>query len=86
MYYSCVVVSWDCLFACLFFSLQLVKLCGGMIEAGKAYNVANKLFLGSIKELAGHCHKDQLLVVTLHSLLFLSMVLPNRCMQVALEL
>uniref|UniRef100_A0A8C4WRV3 Arf-GAP with coiled-coil, ANK repeat and PH domain-containing protein n=1 Tax=Eptatretus burgeri TaxID=7764 RepID=A0A8C4WRV3_EPTBU len=44
---------------------KLVKLCGGMIEAGKAYNVANKLFLGSIKELASHCHKDQLLVDTL---------------------
>uniref|UniRef100_UPI00358F3F60 arf-GAP with coiled-coil, ANK repeat and PH domain-containing protein 2-like isoform X2 n=1 Tax=Myxine glutinosa TaxID=7769 RepID=UPI00358F3F60 len=44
---------------------KLVKLCGGMIEAGKAYNVANKHFLGSIKELAGHCHNDNLLVDTL---------------------
>lgn len=38
---------------------QLVKLCSGMIEAGKAYVGANKLFVSGIRDLSQHCQRDQ---------------------------
>lgn len=44
---------------------QLVKLCSGMIEAGKAYVGANKLFLSGIRDLSQHCQKDQMISVRL---------------------
>ncbi|TRY71335.1 hypothetical protein DNTS_016575 [Danionella cerebrum] len=40
---------------------MLVKLCGGMIEAGKAYVTANKLFINGIRDLSQHCKKDQMI-------------------------
>uniref|UniRef100_A0A8C2WYD9 Arf-GAP with coiled-coil, ANK repeat and PH domain-containing protein n=1 Tax=Cyclopterus lumpus TaxID=8103 RepID=A0A8C2WYD9_CYCLU len=38
---------------------QLVKLCSGMIEAGKAYVSANKLFVNGIRDLSQQCKKDE---------------------------
>jgi hypothetical protein len=32
--------------------MQLVRQCGGMIDAGKAYSSASKLFIGSVTELS----------------------------------
>ncbi|XP_043081207.1 arf-GAP with coiled-coil, ANK repeat and PH domain-containing protein 3 isoform X1 [Puntigrus tetrazona] len=40
---------------------KLVKLCGGMIEAGKAYVTANKLFINGIRDLSQQCKKDQMI-------------------------
>lgn len=40
---------------------KLVKLCGGMIEAGKAYVSANKLFVGGIRDLSQQCKKDEMI-------------------------
>lgn len=42
---------------------QLVKLCSGMIEAGKAYVGANKLFVSGIRDLSQHCQKDEMISV-----------------------
>lgn len=50
-------------FSPLFFSLQLVKLCIGMIDAGKAYNAANKQFVSGIRELAQQSTKDEVIEV-----------------------
>lgn len=44
-------------------SLQLVKLCSGMIEAGKAYVSANKLFVSGIRDLSQQCKKDEMISV-----------------------
>uniref|UniRef100_A0A8C9RUZ7 Arf-GAP with coiled-coil, ANK repeat and PH domain-containing protein n=1 Tax=Scleropages formosus TaxID=113540 RepID=A0A8C9RUZ7_SCLFO len=41
------------------YTLQLVKLCIGMIDAGKAYNVASKHFVHGIQELAQQSAKDE---------------------------
>lgn len=46
--------------------LQLVKLCSGMIEAGKAYVSANKLFVSGIRDLSQQCKKDEMISVSLH--------------------
>ena len=46
-----------------FFSPQLVKLCSGMIEAGKAYVSANKLFVNGIRDLSQQCKKDEMISV-----------------------
>uniref|UniRef100_A0A8D3BRQ0 Arf-GAP with coiled-coil, ANK repeat and PH domain-containing protein n=1 Tax=Scophthalmus maximus TaxID=52904 RepID=A0A8D3BRQ0_SCOMX len=43
------------------FSLQLVKLCIGMIDAGKAYNAANKQFVSGIRELAQQSTRDEVI-------------------------
>uniref|UniRef100_A0A673CSW0 Arf-GAP with coiled-coil, ANK repeat and PH domain-containing protein n=1 Tax=Sphaeramia orbicularis TaxID=375764 RepID=A0A673CSW0_9TELE len=43
------------------FSFQLVKLCIGMIDAGKAYNAANKQFVNGIRELAQQSTKDEVI-------------------------
>lgn len=40
-----------------------MKLCSGMIEAGKAYVGANKLFVSGIRDLSQHCQKDQMISV-----------------------
>ncbi|XP_061074602.1 arf-GAP with coiled-coil, ANK repeat and PH domain-containing protein 3-like [Conger conger] len=37
---------------------KLVKLCSGMIEAGRAYVSANKLFVSGIRDLSQQCEKD----------------------------
>uniref|UniRef100_A0A8C5G634 Arf-GAP with coiled-coil, ANK repeat and PH domain-containing protein n=1 Tax=Gouania willdenowi TaxID=441366 RepID=A0A8C5G634_GOUWI len=42
-------------------SVQLVKLCSGMIEAGKAYISANKLFVNGIRDLSQPCKKDEMI-------------------------
>uniref|UniRef100_A0A4W4DWK2 Arf-GAP with coiled-coil, ANK repeat and PH domain-containing protein n=1 Tax=Electrophorus electricus TaxID=8005 RepID=A0A4W4DWK2_ELEEL len=39
-------------------SENLVKLCSGMIEAGKAYVSANKLFVNGIRDLSQQCKED----------------------------
>uniref|UniRef100_A0A8C5B6U3 Arf-GAP with coiled-coil, ANK repeat and PH domain-containing protein n=1 Tax=Gadus morhua TaxID=8049 RepID=A0A8C5B6U3_GADMO len=40
---------------------DLVKLCSGMIEAGKAYVNANKLFVNGIRDLSQQCKKDEMI-------------------------
>ncbi|KAI3357754.1 hypothetical protein L3Q82_016160 [Scortum barcoo] len=40
---------------------KLVKLCSGMIEAGKAYVSANKLFVSGIRDLSQQCKKDEMI-------------------------
>lgn len=49
-------------FMCVF-SPQLVKLCSGMIEAGKVYVSANKLFVNGIRDLSQQCKKDEMITV-----------------------
>uniref|UniRef100_A0A673BTB7 Arf-GAP with coiled-coil, ANK repeat and PH domain-containing protein n=1 Tax=Sphaeramia orbicularis TaxID=375764 RepID=A0A673BTB7_9TELE len=48
---------------CAFLSPQLVKLCSGMIEAGKAYVSANKLFVCGIRDLSQQCKKDEMISI-----------------------
>uniref|UniRef100_A0A8C1UX28 Arf-GAP with coiled-coil, ANK repeat and PH domain-containing protein n=1 Tax=Cyprinus carpio TaxID=7962 RepID=A0A8C1UX28_CYPCA len=50
---------------------ELVKLCGGMIEAGKAYVTANKLFINGIRDLSQQCKKDQMISWYFYSCSFL---------------
>ncbi|XP_057681144.1 arf-GAP with coiled-coil, ANK repeat and PH domain-containing protein 3-like [Corythoichthys intestinalis] len=40
---------------------KLVKLCGGMIDAGKAYVSANKLFINGIRDLSQQCKNDEMI-------------------------
>ncbi|KAI1891522.1 hypothetical protein AGOR_G00144670 [Albula goreensis] len=40
---------------------KLVKLCIGMIDAGKAYNTANRQFVSGIRELAQQSTKDEVI-------------------------
>ncbi|XP_041859372.1 arf-GAP with coiled-coil, ANK repeat and PH domain-containing protein 3 isoform X1 [Melanotaenia boesemani] len=40
---------------------KLVKLCSGMIEAGKTYISANKLFVNGIRDLSQQCKKDEMI-------------------------
>ncbi|XP_067423365.1 arf-GAP with coiled-coil, ANK repeat and PH domain-containing protein 3 [Emydura macquarii macquarii] len=40
---------------------KLVKLCSGMIEAGKAYITTNKHFVGGIRDLSQQCKKDEMI-------------------------
>uniref|UniRef100_A0A6Q2YBJ1 Arf-GAP with coiled-coil, ANK repeat and PH domain-containing protein n=1 Tax=Esox lucius TaxID=8010 RepID=A0A6Q2YBJ1_ESOLU len=42
----------------------LVKLCSGMIEAGRAYVSANKLFVNGIKDLSQQCKKEEMISVS----------------------
>uniref|UniRef100_A0A673LZE4 Arf-GAP with coiled-coil, ANK repeat and PH domain-containing protein n=1 Tax=Sinocyclocheilus rhinocerous TaxID=307959 RepID=A0A673LZE4_9TELE len=44
---------------------KLVKLCIGMIDAGKAYNTANRQFVNGIQELAQTSAKDDVIEVSL---------------------
>uniref|UniRef100_A0A8C7MH16 Arf-GAP with coiled-coil, ANK repeat and PH domain-containing protein n=1 Tax=Oncorhynchus kisutch TaxID=8019 RepID=A0A8C7MH16_ONCKI len=48
---------------CLLLCGSLVKLCIGMIDAGKAYNTANKQFVNGIRELAASSTKDDVIEV-----------------------
>uniref|UniRef100_A0A665UPJ4 Arf-GAP with coiled-coil, ANK repeat and PH domain-containing protein n=1 Tax=Echeneis naucrates TaxID=173247 RepID=A0A665UPJ4_ECHNA len=47
-------------------SLTLVKLCIGMIDAGKAYNAANKQFVNGIRELAQQSTRDEVIEVNIY--------------------
>ncbi|XP_030632055.1 arf-GAP with coiled-coil, ANK repeat and PH domain-containing protein 3b [Chanos chanos] len=40
---------------------KLVKLCSGMIEAGRAYVSANKLFVNGIRDLSHQCKKEEMI-------------------------
>ncbi|NXM76270.1 ACAP3 protein, partial [Serilophus lunatus] len=40
---------------------QLVKLCSGMIEAGKAYITTNKHFVSGVRDLSQQCKKDEMI-------------------------
>uniref|UniRef100_A0A8D3DSR4 Arf-GAP with coiled-coil, ANK repeat and PH domain-containing protein n=1 Tax=Scophthalmus maximus TaxID=52904 RepID=A0A8D3DSR4_SCOMX len=44
--------------------VKLVKLCSGMIEAGRAYVSANKLFVNGIKDLSQQCKKEETISVS----------------------
>uniref|UniRef100_A0A673M143 Arf-GAP with coiled-coil, ANK repeat and PH domain-containing protein n=1 Tax=Sinocyclocheilus rhinocerous TaxID=307959 RepID=A0A673M143_9TELE len=44
---------------------KLVKLCIGMIDAGKAYNTANRQFVNGIQELAQQSAKDDVIEVSI---------------------
>uniref|UniRef100_A0A672ISF3 Arf-GAP with coiled-coil, ANK repeat and PH domain-containing protein n=1 Tax=Salarias fasciatus TaxID=181472 RepID=A0A672ISF3_SALFA len=58
------LLSYLTFFSSLFlFSPQLVKLCIGMIDAGKAYNAANRQFVNGIRELAQQSTKDEVIEV-----------------------
>ncbi|XP_032935336.1 arf-GAP with coiled-coil, ANK repeat and PH domain-containing protein 3 isoform X2 [Catharus ustulatus] len=39
---------------------KLVKLCSGMIEAGKVYITTNKHFVSGVRDLSQQCRKDQM--------------------------
>ncbi|NXP44762.1 ACAP3 protein, partial [Heliornis fulica] len=41
--------------------MQLVKLCSGMIEAGKAYITTNKHFVTGVRDLSQQCKKDEMI-------------------------
>uniref|UniRef100_A0A7M4E050 Arf-GAP with coiled-coil, ANK repeat and PH domain-containing protein n=1 Tax=Crocodylus porosus TaxID=8502 RepID=A0A7M4E050_CROPO len=43
----------------------LVKLCSGMIEAGKAYITTNKHFVSGVRDLSQQCKKDEMISVSL---------------------
>uniref|UniRef100_A0A669F1F8 Arf-GAP with coiled-coil, ANK repeat and PH domain-containing protein n=1 Tax=Oreochromis niloticus TaxID=8128 RepID=A0A669F1F8_ORENI len=60
MSFSC--FGWRCTFRlCVISCVGLVKLCIGMIDAGKAYNAANKQFVSGIRELAQQSAKDEVI-------------------------
>ncbi|XP_049733537.1 arf-GAP with coiled-coil, ANK repeat and PH domain-containing protein 3 isoform X1 [Elephas maximus indicus] len=40
---------------------KLVRLCSGMIEAGKAYVTTNRLFLGGVRDLSRQCQSDSVI-------------------------
>lgn len=46
---------------------KLVKLCIGMIDAGKAYNTANRQFVNGIRELAQQSAKDDVIESSLNT-------------------
>uniref|UniRef100_A0A8B9JEF5 Arf-GAP with coiled-coil, ANK repeat and PH domain-containing protein n=1 Tax=Astyanax mexicanus TaxID=7994 RepID=A0A8B9JEF5_ASTMX len=50
----------------------LVKLCIGMIDAGKAYNTANRQFVSGIRELAQQSAKDEVIEVIVVNVYFFS--------------
>uniref|UniRef100_A0A8C1HVQ5 Arf-GAP with coiled-coil, ANK repeat and PH domain-containing protein n=1 Tax=Cyprinus carpio carpio TaxID=630221 RepID=A0A8C1HVQ5_CYPCA len=62
-YSNAVIISPHALYDLDNFTASLVKLCGGMIEAGKAYVTANKLFINGIRDLSQQCKKDQMISV-----------------------
>ncbi|NXH12503.1 ACAP3 protein, partial [Bucco capensis] len=41
--------------------VQLVKLCSGVIEAGKAYITTNKHFVSGVRDLSQQCKKDEMI-------------------------
>uniref|UniRef100_A0A3P9N0T1 Arf-GAP with coiled-coil, ANK repeat and PH domain-containing protein n=1 Tax=Poecilia reticulata TaxID=8081 RepID=A0A3P9N0T1_POERE len=42
---------------------KLVKLCSGMIEAGRVYVSANKLFVNGIRDLSHQCKKEEMISI-----------------------
>lgn len=46
-----------------FFLSQLVKLCSNMVDAGKAYIITNKQFVGGVRDLSQQCKKDEMISV-----------------------
>ncbi|XP_061456823.1 arf-GAP with coiled-coil, ANK repeat and PH domain-containing protein 3 [Rhineura floridana] len=40
---------------------KLVKLCSNMIDAGKAYIITNKHFVGGVRDLSQQCKKDEMI-------------------------
>ncbi|XP_029434249.1 arf-GAP with coiled-coil, ANK repeat and PH domain-containing protein 3 isoform X1 [Rhinatrema bivittatum] len=40
---------------------KLVKLCSGMLEAGKAYLTTNKHFVSGVRDLSQQCRKDEMI-------------------------
>uniref|UniRef100_A0A8C3K4A7 Arf-GAP with coiled-coil, ANK repeat and PH domain-containing protein n=1 Tax=Calidris pygmaea TaxID=425635 RepID=A0A8C3K4A7_9CHAR len=42
---------------------KLVKLCSGMIEAGKAYITTNKHFVSGVRDLSQQCKKDEMISI-----------------------
>ncbi|XP_053546952.1 arf-GAP with coiled-coil, ANK repeat and PH domain-containing protein 3-like [Bombina bombina] len=40
---------------------KLVKLCSGMLEAGKTYLTTNKHFVSGIRDLSQQCKKDEMI-------------------------
>uniref|UniRef100_A0AAQ4P4L2 Arf-GAP with coiled-coil, ANK repeat and PH domain-containing protein n=1 Tax=Gasterosteus aculeatus aculeatus TaxID=481459 RepID=A0AAQ4P4L2_GASAC len=64
LYQKCLCKSFvNSFFPLFFFAGHLVKLCSGMIEAGKAYVSANKLFVNGIRDLSQQCKKDETISV-----------------------
>uniref|UniRef100_A0A663LUD0 Arf-GAP with coiled-coil, ANK repeat and PH domain-containing protein n=1 Tax=Athene cunicularia TaxID=194338 RepID=A0A663LUD0_ATHCN len=51
----------SCLSAHTSLLVQLVKLCSGMIEAGKAYITTNKHFVSGVRDLSQQCKKDEMI-------------------------
>ncbi|ETE60511.1 Arf-GAP with coiled-coil, ANK repeat and PH domain-containing protein 3, partial [Ophiophagus hannah] len=43
------------------FLSQLVKLCSNMVDAGKAYIITNKQFVGGVRDLSQQCKKDEMI-------------------------
>uniref|UniRef100_A0A8C1EK15 Arf-GAP with coiled-coil, ANK repeat and PH domain-containing protein n=1 Tax=Cyprinus carpio carpio TaxID=630221 RepID=A0A8C1EK15_CYPCA len=70
-YSNAVIISPHALYDLDNFTASLVKLCGGMIEAGKAYVTANKLFINGIRDLSQQCKKDQMISWGFYSCLLL---------------
>uniref|UniRef100_A0A7N8WUY6 Arf-GAP with coiled-coil, ANK repeat and PH domain-containing protein n=1 Tax=Mastacembelus armatus TaxID=205130 RepID=A0A7N8WUY6_9TELE len=58
-----ILYTFICLFRLCLFCAQLVKLCSGMTEAGKAYVSANKLFVSGIRDLSQQCKKDEMISI-----------------------
>lgn len=42
---------------------QLVKLCSGMVEAGKAYVSTSRLFVSGVRDLSQQCQGDTVISV-----------------------
>uniref|UniRef100_A0A8C4H724 Arf-GAP with coiled-coil, ANK repeat and PH domain-containing protein n=1 Tax=Dicentrarchus labrax TaxID=13489 RepID=A0A8C4H724_DICLA len=58
----CTCLTVQIIFSITVISLyKLVKLCSGMIEAGKTYVSANKLFVNGIRDLSQQCKKDEMI-------------------------
>uniref|UniRef100_A0A8C3K837 Arf-GAP with coiled-coil, ANK repeat and PH domain-containing protein n=1 Tax=Calidris pygmaea TaxID=425635 RepID=A0A8C3K837_9CHAR len=47
----------------LIYFYRLVKLCSGMIEAGKAYITTNKHFVSGVRDLSQQCKKDEMISI-----------------------
>uniref|UniRef100_A0A8C5SQZ6 Arf-GAP with coiled-coil, ANK repeat and PH domain-containing protein n=1 Tax=Laticauda laticaudata TaxID=8630 RepID=A0A8C5SQZ6_LATLA len=51
----------DVIIRCFSFFSQLVKLCSNMVDAGKAYIITNKQFVGGVRDLSQQCKKDEMI-------------------------
>uniref|UniRef100_A0A8C3Y2F0 Arf-GAP with coiled-coil, ANK repeat and PH domain-containing protein n=1 Tax=Catharus ustulatus TaxID=91951 RepID=A0A8C3Y2F0_CATUS len=63
-YKSCVPYKPLCPAQPLSCKSSLVKLCSGMIEAGKVYITTNKHFVSGVRDLSQQCRKDQMVSVS----------------------